>query len=152
MPETTVHPYRHPPSSKRGLRGSSSRSRRSTCSADAAGDGCCCRAKIQLLRVALFESLVSPALLRRRADQDLWARSLMFSRCSRLRLRLQMPYSSVRVVECKVLGLARADPSCVCSQSAVEGAKNLRPRTDQFFIWLFSRRNGQTTSGLEVGT
>ena len=25
----------------------------------------------------------------------------------------------------RVLGLARADPSCVCSQSAVEGAKNL---------------------------
>ena len=49
----------------------------------------------------------------------------------------------------RVLGLARADPSGVCSQSAVEGAK---PSAQNSQIWLFSRRNGQTTSGLEVGT
>ena len=49
----------------------------------------------------------------------------------------------------RVLGLARADPSGVCSQSAVEGVK---PSAQNSQFWLFSRRNGQTTSGLEVGT
>ena len=42
------------------------------------------RAKIHLLGHALFESLVNLALLRRRADQGLWAQ------CYRLRLRLRM--------------------------------------------------------------
>ena len=62
--------------------------------AGAGDDGCRCRAKIHLPRLAPFGALVNLAFLRRRAARDLRAT------CSRLGLRLRMPYSSVWVVEC----------------------------------------------------
>eukprot|EP00964_Phaeocystis_antarctica_P101468 scaffold66933_cov66-Phaeocystis_antarctica.AAC.1 len=91
--ELPPHPFstgRHSQSGGRGGRAPAQGEAR----AGAGDDGCRCRAKIHLPRLAREESLENSALLRRRADQDLWAR------CYRLRLRLRMPYSSVRVVEC----------------------------------------------------
>jgi len=65
--------------------GSGGRVTRSSEVPSGAGDeGSRCRAKIHLLGHAFFESLVNLALLRRRADQGLWAQ------CYRLRLRLRM--------------------------------------------------------------
>eukprot|EP00964_Phaeocystis_antarctica_P035170 scaffold20060_cov33-Phaeocystis_antarctica.AAC.1 len=42
--------------------------------AGAGDDGCRCRAKIHLPRLAFKDAVVNPAFLSRRADQDLWAR------------------------------------------------------------------------------
>eukprot|EP00964_Phaeocystis_antarctica_P079299 scaffold49390_cov46-Phaeocystis_antarctica.AAC.1 len=93
LAELPPHPFstgRHSQSGGRGDRVPAQGEAR----AGAGDDGCRCRAKIHLPRLALKGADVNLALLRRRADQDLWAR------CYRLRLRLRMPYSSVCVVEC----------------------------------------------------
>ena len=106
-------------------------------------DRCCCRAKVHLLRVALFASLVNPALLRRRADQDLWAR------CSRVRLRLRMPYSSVCSGVLRVLAAGTGNSRSLrrlLSKQAPSKGPNLQSRIARF---------GYSSSGelpLKVGT
>ena len=93
--------------------------------------------------LSLFESLVNPALLRRRADQDLWAR------CSRVRLRLRMPYSSVCSGVLRVLAAGTGNSRSLrrlLSKQAPSKGPNLRPRIARF---------GYSSSGelpLKVGT
>ena len=85
---------RRPISSKRGLQGSSARSIKAKHALVPVMMGGAAAQRFTLLVFLPSQRSRKPGLVRRRADQDLWARFY------RLRLRLRKPYSSVCVVEC----------------------------------------------------
>jgi hypothetical protein len=92
--------------------------------------------------LCVARDLVNPALLKRHADQDLWAR------CSRLVIANAVQFSVCSGV-LRVLGLARASPSGVALNGAVEGAK---PSAQNSQIWLFSRRKGPGRLSLKAAS